>query len=450
MYFLKITMAKIKHDLNTLFNSKSIAIIGASSNPKKVGYALLKNLINSKANIFPINPKYDKILNKKCYKNVLSVSENIDTAIIAVPKIIVEKVLKECGEKKVKNVIIISSGYKEVGDIISENKLKSICEKYKMNLIGPNCLGVINTSNKMNASFFNGLPKKGKISFVSQSGALGVGILDYFIKKGFGLSKFISIGNMAGINFCDVIEYLIKDKETSVICLYIESLKEGKRFMKLAKKSDKPIIVLKGGKSSEGSKAVSSHTGSMAGSKEIYEFAFKQAQVISAKTLTELFDKALLIEKQGYNKKGRKTCIITNAGGPGILTTDYCEENKLVLPKLPEKIIRELNNFLPKAWSHHNPIDIVGDALAERYEKCFKTMAKCKLFENYIIILTPQTMTEPFKTAEKIIEFKKNLEKNTRVVACFIGGEKVEKAKEYLINNGIPCFDEPLRCVRSL
>ncbi len=437
---------KTKHDLRELFYPKSVAVIGATPNKKKVGYAILNNLIKSRILVFPINPKYEEILKKKCYKSVLSVPKKISTAIIAVPKIVVEKVLNECVEKKIKNVIVISSGYKEIGDVESENRIKHICEKNGINLIGPNCLGIINTDNNMNASFFDGMPKKGRISFVSQSGALGVGVLDYFIEKNFGLNKFVSVGNMAGINFCDIIEYFMNDEETRVICLYVESLEEGKRFMNLVKKTKKPIIVLKGGKSEEGSKAVSSHTGSMAGSNKVYEFAFKQAGVFQAETLTEMFDKALVLENQG--RGGKETCIITNAGGPGILTTDYCEQNGLILHGLPEKIKKELNKVLPALWSHNNPIDIVGDALAERYEKCFKIMRNCKEYKNYIIILTPQKMSEPFRTAEKIVEFKKNT--NARVIACFIGGKKIVKAEEYLIRNGVPCFREPLRCVKSL
>ncbi|MDD5193052.1 MAG: CoA-binding protein [Candidatus Nanoarchaeia archaeon] len=415
-----------------IFNSKSFAVIGAAREHDKVGHVIFKNLLSKGIKTFPVNPKANEILGYKCYKNVSEINEKIDCVIIAIKHEFVPAVLEESGIKGIKNAVIISAGFSETGDTKLENDISKICDKYKMDLIGPNTLGYINPYLSINASFFEGMPEKGKIAFLSQSGAIGTAILDMKIP----LSGFVSLGNMTNMDFSEFIDYFSKDKNTEVIALYMESLNKGKgkRFIESCRKSKKPIVVLKAGKTELGKKVASTHTAALASEEGIYEGIFKQLKLIEVDSIKQLF---LVSKILAENKNiGKKACIITNAGGLGVLSSDYCIKNNIEIPILPEKIKNRLNTFLHSGWSKGNPVDVLGDAKAEVYERTIKELQNEKFFDFFIVLLTPQYMTEPEKTAEAILKIK-----SKTVFACFMGGEKVEKARKNL-SEKIIIFDD--------
>jgi len=420
-----------------ILSPQSIAVIGASRNPKKVGHVVFKNLKESKIKTYPVNPNAKRLLGVKCYQSITELKDKVQVAIIAIPAKFVPKVIEECGACGVKEVIIISAGFKEAGNEKLEQELKNKAKKFGIKMLGPNVLGVIKPG-EFNASFFKEKLIKGGISFISQSGALGVAVLDWATSKNIGFRYFISVGNMADINFSELIEELSNDPETKVIALYVESLNDGKAFMEAVKNAGKPVLVLKAGKSEEGGRAASSHTGSLAGGYKIYEAAFKQCGAISVSSFNELIKTAELINRFGKIKK--KVLIISNAGGPGILITDACVKNELKIPRLPLRVKKKLDKELPKAWSRNNPIDVLGDALAERYKKVFNVIEKDDFYDCVIVLLTPQAMTEVKKTAKAVIEFSRRTKKP--VIPCFLGGKKVKEAFELFKKAGIFAFDE--------
>jgi acetyltransferase len=396
-----------KVGLKNFFQPKTIAVIGASDHEHKVGGILMKKLLDFKGKIIPINPKHRKISGEKAYPSITKYHKKIDLAIIAIPAKFVKKALQNCGTKKIKNVIIISAGFSEVGNKKAEQEIIQIAKRYKINLLGPNCFGVANPYLNLDTTFANKSSKKGNIAFISQSGALWSYLSD--ISK-LGFSGFVSLGNIAHLNFSDFVEYFDKDKQTKKIILYMEKLKQGKRFIDICRKSKKEIIVVKAGKSKKGSEAVISHTGSLATDFKIYENAFKQAGIKQVESLSDVFK----FEKLKLPKlKEKKTFIITNAGGAGALITDC---------------------FVEKGFDVEPPIDLLGTALAKDYEKTLNKLKNKKA--NFVVILTPQKMSEPKKTAEAIIKTLKN----KSVITYFLGEDSVKEAKNILTKNKIPCF----------
>jgi len=426
--------------LKVLFGAKTIAVIGASHQAHKVGHDIFKNLLGSKRKIYPVNPNATKILGVKTYPTVLDIKVKIDLAIIAVPAQIVPKVMQDCAKKGIKYVIIISAGFSEIGNKELEQSVIRIAKRNGMRILGPNCLGIIDAVKNLNATFFNKMPVKGNISFVSQSGALGIAVLDWAIKKKIGLSKFVSVGNMSDIYVSEIIDYLNEDPETKAICLYIENLKDGRALIESAKKSKKKIIVLKSGATSSGAKAAMSHTGALATENAIYDGAFKQCGIARVDTLFQLFEVAQ-VHSLNECSIGRRALIISNAGGAGVVASDAFERNGLEIVKLPTHIVKELDKNLPLMWSHNNPIDIVGDALPGRYEAVLRLIENENFFDFIFVILTPQTMTQPEKVAKIVAEFNKRFKKPC--FACFMGGTSVDKAKTILSQNSILNFDEP-------
>lgn len=437
-----------------MFTPKSIAIIGASRNPTKVGHTILRNVIKSgyKGRIYPINPKADEILGIKCYKSILNVPDEVDLAVIAVPAPAVLDVAKDCGEKGVKYLVIISAGFKEVGGegVDREIKLISIGKKYGMRILGPNCLGFIDTHTPLNVTFAAVTPRKGKIGFISQSGALITAILDWSIRRGIGFSKVISLGNKSDLNEIDFIQALGKDVNTNVILLYIESIENGSKFIEVTRKvsAEKPIIVVKGGVTEAGAKAAMSHTGAMAGSFTSYKVAFRKSGVLLANTLNELFDYALAFTNQPI-PANNNIAIITNAGGPGIIVADLSVKHGLRLSGFSINTINKLRSNLPPAAAIYNPVDVLGDARADRYEFVIKTVLSDENVSGLIVILTPQAMTEPIETAKAILKAH-SMYPDKPIIAAFIGGETVEEAAKLLIENGVPCFDLPERAVIAM
>ncbi|MFA6547586.1 MAG: acetate--CoA ligase family protein [Candidatus Magasanikbacteria bacterium] len=441
-------------DLNSIFYPKSIAIIGASTEVGHVGNDIVKNLITQgyKGKIFPVNPKATELYDLKCYPFVLAIKEKVDLAIIVVPSGIVPTVLETVAKKKIKGVIIISAGFKEVGNVGLENQIKKICQKNNIALVGPNCLGIINPENKMNASFANIMPPLGNIAFISQSGALCTAILDYAQKLDIGFSKFVSVGNKALLSEADLFEYLAKDKKTKVIAMYVEELTNAPAIIAAAKKlthgkNPKPIIAIKSGRTSDGASASASHTGALAGNDSAYQGLFSQAGIIRAEKISELFE-YLRIFTHNKLPKGGHVAIITNAGGPGVLTTDEVVLSGLQMAKISEVTEKKLRKVLPAYANFHNPIDVLGDAKAERYKAVIDILEKDKNVDSIIVVLTPQSMTEFDLTAQAIINAKKKSKKP--IVASFIGGKLVEKSIKMLRANGVSTFNFPEEAAKAL
>ncbi len=417
-----------------IIKAKSFAVVGASDDGRKVGHIVFKNLFDKRVKVYPVNNKGGEVLGEKCFKNLREINEKVDCVIVAIPSKFVLEVLKEAGENKIKNIVIISAGFSESGDGELSEEVEKVAKKYDLKIVGPNTLGFINPYTNVNASFFDGRIVKGDVAFLSQSGAIGVGVLD----KGVGLSGFVSLGNSLINDVSDFIEYYGKDENTKKIAVYLESLGVGcgKRFIDVCKKCEKPIYILKAGKSSEGQKAASSHTAALASEKGIYEGVFKQCGIKEVDSISELFGFNFERVEGDFKVKGNRSLIITNAGGLGVLVSDYCSENGIEISDLPSDIKVELGKVLPRAWSKGNPIDVLGDAQADRFEKSFEILEKGDFFDFYIVLLTPQYMTEPEKTAEILLDLKKP------VVACFLGGEKVVSAFGVL-KGKIPVFKEP-------
>lgn len=447
-------MSSLPTNLRNFFAPESVAVIGASRNPSKVGHVVLRNIVNGgfKGKIYPINPSTDKILGLKCYKSIIEVPSHVDLAVICVPAQIVLKVAEECGKKGVYFLTVISAGFKEAGGegIERERKLVEICRKYGMRLLGPNCLGFIDTYTPINASFSAKMPKKGGIAFISQSGALCTAILDWSEERGIGFSKFISLGNKADLDETDFIREAGRDENTKVILLYLESVEKGRDFLKVVKEVSKikPIVVLKGGITEVGARAATSHTGAAAGSFTAYKTAFEQGNVIIANSVGELFDYALTFVSQPILRQ-RKVAIITNAGGPGILTADLCSKLSMEVANFNKETIDKLRSKLPPASNIYNPVDVLGDAQADRYEVALDIVLSDENVGGVIVILTPQAMTQPLETAKAILRMKKKYP-NKAIVTAFMGGPTVAEASKLLIENGIPCFDLPERAVLSL
>ncbi|OGW26635.1 MAG: acyl-CoA synthetase [Nitrospirae bacterium GWC2_42_7] len=438
--------------LDPLFYPKSVAIIGASADPGKVGHSIVNNLkrFNYKGNIYPINPKSTEILGLKAFKSIFEIKDNIDLAVIVIPAAFVPSVVRDCVTKGIKSAVIISAGFKEAGSagIILEEEIKSIAAKGDIRILGPNCLGVMNTSNSLNATFAAGMLPKGRLSFFSQSGALGIAILDWAIGNKVGFSKFISLGNKADLNETDFIEYFINDPETDVILGYIEDVVDGKRFLEVARKATKvkPVILVKSGGTQAGARAASSHTGALAGSENAFNAAFKQTGVIRADGIEDLFEAAMAFNSNKL-PKGNNLLIITNAGGPGIIAADTAEKLGINLPQLSKDTVRTLSSLLPKNASLYNPVDIIGDATSERYADAIDNAVNDPNINGILIILTPQAVINVEDTARLVVNASKK--SDMPFITSFMGWERVRSAVEYLKSSSIPNFSYPEPAVKA-
>ena len=443
-----------KLKLDSIFRPTSVAIIGASATPGKVGYVLVRNLLKSGFNkkIYPINPAGGQILGLKAYKSVSVVPDEIELAVIAIPAQHVYQVIQECGEKGVKSVIIISAGFKETGkdgaDL--ERKIVSIARKYGMNIQGPNCLGIINTHTPLDLSFAAALPKKGGIGFISQSGALGTAVLDWVIKEEIGFHSFVSLGNKADLDEVDFIEAMAEDPEIKVILMYIESIERGQEFVEIASVATKkkPIIVVKGGTSSAGAKAAGSHTGALVGSFLAYQKAFDKCGVILAETMEDLFNYAVAFTEQPL-PHDEGLAIVTNAGGPGILATDLVEKLGLKMSELKDDTRDKLRKGLPAAASINNPIDILGDAGADRYAYSIEEALWDEGVHVVVVLLTPQAMTDSQATADSVVRLHEKYSTKP-IITVFMGGLGVALATKHLKEKGIPCFDFPEKGIKTV
>ena len=442
--------------LEKLFAPAAIALIGASATPGKLGFSLLANLINSGyfGKVFPVNPKATEILGKKTFSSVLEIPDEVDLALIAVPATAVAEVLEECGQKKIQNVVIISAGFKESGEegAEREEQVRQIAARHKMNLIGPNCLGILNPHFELNASFAEGMPRQGNIGLISQSGAMIVAIADWAAEENLGFSKIVSLGNKAGLTENELLEYLGNDPETEVILLYLESFADGQKFMALARKisAKKPIIVFKAGNSEAGAKAVSSHTGSLAGSGTAVKTALRQCGVIQAETLEDFFDYAQSFSLQPLPRRQphrhRHQCRRSRR--------DRHRCRRRIRAVNHGEIYRgnERRNSmlpLPAAANTANPVDVIGDALADRYRVAFEAVLADPEVNMLLTILTPQVMTEKEATVKILHEFAEKYPQKT-FLTSFMGGKNLSFAEEKLAEYKIPNFLSPNRAVECL
>ena len=438
--------------LNNLFNPKSIAIVGASPEDGKVGNVLAKNLadLGYAGEIFFVNPKHEEIFGRKCYQSLANIKEDVELAVIAIPAKFVNATIEECANK-IKNFVVISAGFAETNEEgkVREKELDALAKKYDLNIIGPNCLGFIVPKLKLNASFAGGLPEAGNIAFVSQSGALAVAIMDIAKKENIKFSYIISVGNKMQIDESELLKYLNDDEDTKVIAMYLEGIKDGKRFMEVAQEvsRNKPVVILKAGKTEKTQKAISSHTGALAGSDETIDAVFEKTGIIRAENLENFFSLINFISAN-HVPATDKAVIITNAGGPGVLTTDEFKKKSVGLADLDDEVKKEFRNFLPEESSVENPIDLLGDALEDRYEKALEIIGRQEKIGSVICVLTPQDQTPVEKVADKVIEFKNRSEK--AVMTIFIGGERVEKAIAKLKENNVPNFSFPKQAIQSL
>ncbi len=435
------------------FQPKSIAIIGASRNKQKLGHQVLENLLVSEypGKIYPINPKAKNIHGLKSYNSVLSVPGKIDLAVFIVPKDFTEQILKEVGQKKIPAAIIITAGFGELGQEgrKKEAKLLKIAKKYQTKIIGPNCLGVIDTHTPLNVSFAQNKPFKKNLAVVSQSGAMCTAILDWAMKNNIGFSKFVSLGNKIDIDETDIFKILKKDKNTKVCLGYFEGIQKGNKFIKeaLSLSKQKPLIAIKAGESKAGAKAASSHTGALTSDTEAINAAFRKAGIVRVNNIEELFDFSEVFSALSC-PKNNKVAVLTNAGGPGVLTTDFIEKSTLELAKLNPTTKKSLKKVLPSEASVNNPIDLVGDAPAKRYRDALAVLSRDKNISMVLILLTPQSSTEIEKTAQEIALFKKKI--NKPIVACFLGGVLIDKGVKILEKSGVPNFEFPERAVKAL
>ena len=437
-----------------MFNPSKVVVAGASRTRDKIGYEVLRSLIESgfKGEVFPVNPKAEKIIGLKCYSRVSDVPEDIDLAIIVVPAESAVEVAEDCGEINVNNLITISAGFKETGleGASREEELVKICKKHRMRLLGPNCVGLIDTYSPLNASFAPCMPLKGNISFISQSGALGTAILEWSLNERIGFNKFISLGNKADLDETDFIEALGRDPNTRVILAYVENIDRGSEFVKVAYKvtRKKPIIMLKSGVSESGKRAASSHTGSIAGQDVSYNAAFLKTGVLRAHSIEELFDYALAFSTQPVPKDGG-VAIVTNAGGPGIIATDACEAYGLKLANFHRETIESLRTNLPINASIYNPVDVLGDAKADRFEVALDNIMEDVGVGAVLLIITPQIITEPKKTVRLLFELSQNFPKKS-IVISLMGGDSFYESVRILSTHGIPCYPFADRAVLSI
>lgn len=428
--------------MEPFFHPKSIAVIGATETAGSVGRTLMANLNIFPGKLFPVHPKRQHVFGRKCFPSISSIQEPIDLAIVVTPAQTVPGIIGECAKKEIPAGIIISAGFKEVGEEGAKREAEILQVKGNMRLIGPNCLGLMRPKSDLNATFAKGMALSGSSAFISQSGAMCTAVLDWSFKQKFGFSAFVSIGSMADVQFADLITYLGKDPETKTILIYMESVGDGPAFLEAARAvaTKKPIIVIKAGRTAQAAKACASHTGSLAGSDEVFDAAMRRFGVLRVETIEDLFHIALTLSLQPI-PKGPHLAIITNAGGPAVLATDALVFQGGEITKPGQTSIETLNTFLPAAWSHTNPLDLIGDASAKTYGKTLAVIAEDAAFDGMLVILSPQDMTDPLGTAEEVILHAKKMDKP--VLASWMGGQSTELAFQRLMEAGIPTFAFP-------
>lgn len=440
-------------NLDKIFDPHRVAVIGASDTPTSVGYTVLRNLVGSgfRGVVYPVNPKRESVQGIQAYKDIPSLPHAPDLAVICTPARSVPALIEQCGEAGTRGVVIISAGFREIGD--EGRKLEELVRQEQrkfdgMRILGPNCLGIIVPGIHLNASFAAASPAKGHIGFISQSGALCTSVLDWALDEGIGFSYFVSVGNMLDVSMGDLIDYFGSATETRSIILYIESISEAREFMSAARAfaRTKPIVAFKAGRFTESAQAAASHTGAMAGVDAVYEAAFQRAGIERIFQVEDMFDCAELLARQ-QTPKGARLAIVTNAGGPGVMTTDALIERNGELATISEETMTQLNEFLPICWSHGNPVDILGDAPPDRFAKAVEIVLKDKNVDAVLVILTPQAMTDPTTTAQVLCKAATHAHKP--VLTAWMGGRVVAEGVQILNAAGIPTYNTPEKAVRA-
>jgi acetyl coenzyme A synthetase (ADP forming)-like protein len=427
-----------------LFHPRSIAVIGASSDPRKVGYALFRNLLPFPGKLYPVNPKHPELLGRKAYPSISAIPEPVDMVVIAVPAPLVPSVLREAGEKNVPLAVIVSSGFREVGGSgkTHEQEIIAIARLHGMRIVGPNSLGIMFPHRTINATFDPIAPRPGRIGFISQSGAVITTIVDWSIREQIGFSAVISVGNQADLGFTEYLDVVAQDPDTRAIILYVEEIHGARAFLQKVTEvaHTKPVIALKSGSSRKGKEAALSHTGSLAGSFEVYMGAFRQAGVIPVRSLSEAFSIAELLGSEGY-PHGPRAIVVTSAGGFAVLSSDYAERFGVDIPAFPPAVLEELDAFLPPGWNHSNPMDIIGDAGADRYARVFDVMIRHQeAWDIAFVIGVPDAVLDARQLGLEIARFSKNTQK--MIVGCLLGGDSMKSGMQILRDRGIPNYDD--------
>jgi acetyltransferase len=439
--------------LEAIFAPQSVAVVGASPDPTRLGHRVLKNVIDNgyTGHIFPIHPSAKQVLDLPAYHSILAVPAPIDLAVIVIPPEAVLPVVEECGKKGVRGLVVITAGFKEVGGPGKEleRQLLELVRHYNMRMVGPNCLGVIDTTTKLNASFTALMPDRGQIAFMSQSGAVCTAILDWSKDEGIGFSRFVSLGNKADVDEVALLDAWSNDRDNRVILAYLEGISDGPAFVRTARRvtKRKPVIAIKSGTTQAGTRAISSHTGSLAGSESAYEAAFNQSGIVRARTMEELFDFALAFAYQPLIP-GNRIAIVTNAGGPGIIATDAVERSGLRIAQFSQATIERLQKELPPTANVFNPIDVIGDARADRYHVGISAAIADPNVDAVLVLFTPQAGSEPEKTAEVIAELSADQPKP--VIASYMGAASIGPALDLLNDHRIPNYPFPERAVSAL
>jgi len=439
--------------MKALFEPRSIAVVGAAREKEKLGNIILRNLINAgfEGPLYPVNPKADEIMGMKCFPSIGKIPDPVDLAVVVVPNFIVPSVIEEAGEKGVKASIVITAGFKEVGreGAELEKRIGELANRYGMRILGPNCLGLINTHHDMNATFTRNYPLRGRIAITSQSGAICTSILDWAKHSRMGFSKFVSVGNKVDIDEADLLDYLGKDDQTQVIGMYVEGINRGTEFLRQANETtkSKPILALKSGRTSSGAKAASSHTGALSGSDAVYEAALQQTGVVRARTIDEFYD---LLQVFGGMPlpEGDGVAIVTNAGGLGVMAADATSDFGLRLASFEGETIQKLKSYLPAEANFYNPVDVLGDAPAARYEFAINAVMEDPNVSMVVVVLAPTDTVDIMAVAGIVSGFSGHTD--CPLVSTFVGGEDCEEGIEALRNAGIPSYESPDRALKAL
>lgn len=427
------------------FTPRSIAVIGASSEPKKMGYAVMHNLLHFPGQLYPVNNKRSEVQGLKAYPTILDIPNPVDMAVITVPAKHVPAIIEECGQKGVDMAVIISAGFKEMGEggKALEDRVLEIAKGYGTRIVGPNCLGLIVPPKGIDTTYVHQSPKAGNIAFISQSGAIINTVVDWSITQDIGFSAVVSVGNQADLNFIDYLRFVERDPKTKGIILYIEEVQDGKTFMKVVSEvaKTKPVVAIKSGSSQKGQQAASSHTGSLSGSYDVYMEAFREAGVIPVHTLTGAFQVAeMLALPKGY-PKGKRAIVITNAGGFAVLSSDYAERYGIDLINLPPKVLKELNDLLPEFWNKNNPIDLLGDASEKRFEQVFEVLTNHQdCWDIAFVVGFPNLVIGSDQLANQIVRFSEKT--GNMIIGTLLGGDSMERGRKILKESGIPSFEE--------
>lgn len=441
-----------RRSLNAIFRPRSVAVVGASENPSSVGRTVLWNLISNPfgGTVYPVNPKRPNILGIKTYPTVKDLPETVDLAVITSPSVTVPDIVRDCVEAGIPGALVLSSGFREIGpegaDL--ERQIVEHASRGNIRLIGPNCLGVMNPSTGLNATFAGAMARPGTVGFLSQSGALCTAVLDWSLRDQVGFSAFVSLGSMLDIGWGDLIDYLGDDPRTRSIVIYMESIGDARKFLSAAREvaMNKPIIVLEAGRTAQAARAAASHTGALTGSDEVLDAAFRRCGVLRVDSIADIFSMAEVLAKQP-RPQGPRLAIVTNAGGPGVLATDSLIARGGELAELSQETLRALDECLPPAWSRGNPVDILGDATPDRYARAVEIVSRDPNADGLLVVLSPQSMTDPTRTADKLKTHARL--PNKPILASWMGGVSVAAGEGILSRANIPTFEHPDTAARA-